>query len=44
MKTYTIRFYETHIREIEVKANSEEEAEQFWEGADPCIPVLRVHD
>jgi len=28
MKTYTIRFYETHLREIEVKANSEEEAEQ----------------
>jgi len=28
MKTYTIRFNETHIREIEVKANSEEEAEQ----------------
>ena len=23
---------------------SEEEAEQFWEGADPCIPVMRVHD
>ena len=28
MKTYTIRFNETYIREIEVKANSEEEAEQ----------------
>ena len=23
---------------------SEEAAAQFWEGADPCIPVMRVHD
>ena len=23
---------------------SEEELGMFWEGADPCIPVMRVHD
>ena len=23
---------------------SGEEVEMFWEGADPCIPVMRVHD
>jgi len=23
---------------------TEEEAELFWEGADPCIAVMRVHE